>query len=154
MKKKLIGIIFCMMILTTSALPVVAIKGKVRQDFGKMTNGVSGDERVNLTIVVYSEFWSFIHSQILRRNESVVAIGVTVWGNQITGEDAPTSLTDENGVGTVKLHPGEEYIIGVSNYRGLIYAINYVVFTINITSDTTMSVILHGIIFPGLAISK
>ena len=54
----------------------------------------------------------------------------------------------------VKLHPGEEYVIGVSNYRGLIYTINYVVFTITITSDTTMSVVLHGVIFPGLAISK
>ena len=154
MKKKLVGIVFCMMMITTSALPVVAIGGKERQDFGKMTNEVTGDERVNLTIVVYSGFWSFIHSQILRRNESVVAVGVTVWGNQITGEDTPTSLTDENGVGIVKLRPGEEYIIGVSNYKGLIYAINYVVFTITITSDTTMSVILHGVIFPGLAISK
>ena len=95
MKKKLIGIVFCMMMITTSALPVVAISGKERQDFGKMTNEVTGDERVNLTIVVYSGFWSFIHSQILRKNESVVAIGVTVWGNQITGgEDTPKSLTD------------------------------------------------------------
>jgi hypothetical protein len=155
MKKKLIGILFCMIMITTSALPVVAIRGKERQDSEKMTNGVTGDERVNLTIIVYSGFWSFIHSQILRKNESVVVTGVTVLGNQITGEeDTPESLTDENGVCTVKLHPGEEYIIGVSNYRGLIYAINYVVFTIKITSDTTMSVVLHGIIFPGLAISK
>ncbi len=141
--------------ITASALPVVAIGGKERQDSEKMANVVTGDDRVNLTIVVYSGFWSFIHSQILRKNDSVVVTGVTVWGNQITGEeDTPESLTDENGICTVKLHPGEEYIIGVSNYRGLIYTINYVVFTITITSDTTMSVVLHGVIFPGLAISK
>jgi hypothetical protein len=155
MTKGIICILICMLMITTSALPVVAIGEKERRESGKMTSEVTGDERVNLTIVVYSGFWSFIHSQILRKNDSIVVTGVTVWGNQITGEeDTPESLTDEDGMCTVKLNPGEEYVIGVSNYRGLLYAINYVVFTIRITSDTTMSVVLHGVLFPGLAISK
>ena len=155
MSKKLIGILFCMLMIVSTVLPVVGIGEKVRLESVKMSNAITGDDRVNLTVIVGSGFWSFIRTQILRKNESIVVTGVTVWGNQVTGgTDYLESLTDENGICTVKLHPGEEYIVGVSNYRGLIYAINYVVFTIKITSDTTMSVILHGIIFPGLAISK
>jgi hypothetical protein len=155
MRKKLVGLVFCMLVITSAALPVVAIREKEGKESVKMATSASDNDRVNLTVVVYSGFWSFIRSQILRKNESVVVTGAEVWGNQLTGgEDYPDSLTDKNGVCTVRLHPGEEYVIGVSNHKGLIYAINYVVFTIKITSDTTMSVILHGVIFPGLAISK
>lgn len=155
MKKGIICIIICMLMITISGLPVIASGENERRDPVKIKSGITSDERVNLTILVYSGFWSFIYSQILRKNGSVVVTGITVWGNQITGGvDYPNSLTDEHGVCTIQLHSGEEYIIGVSNYRGLVYVINYVVFTIRITSDTTMSVILHGILFPGLVISK